>query len=202
MEWVFSAHLWCATALRWFPTEREEKKANQLPRGKKSEIKAKNNILNICWSDGQQSSKMRMNDRCWGGQQQMDMVLPILRVHVWPPQRGAFTGMEIRPASVWVSVSIRAAQKERKGGSWVSGCCCWIEFWQVAPSKGPAGSLEDVLPRTWTPELISSRFHQFYGRLHWFHFFWKCTGVNAWGRSSYEYKKGGGLDSSKDKAAR
>lgn len=111
-------------------------------------------------------------------------------VLVSDPQRGTFTSMVIRSVSVWVSVSIRAVQKEG-GSSRVSGCWSWIEFWQVTPSKGPAGSVEDVLPWTWTPELISSSFNQFYGCLRRFHFFWKCTGVNAWEWNSYEYKTGG-----------
>lgn len=96
---------------------------------------------------------------------------------VWPTARGLHPHGNKACECMSVSVSIRAVQTERQPR--VTGCWYWIEFWQVAPSKGPAGSLEDVLPQTWTPELISSRSNQFYGCLHWFHFFWKCTGVNA-----------------------
>lgn len=68
------------------------------------------------------------------------------------PQRETFPSMVIRCVSVWMSVSIWAVQKE-KGSRRFSGCWSWIEFWQVAPSKGPAGSVEDVLP--WTHEHLS-----------------------------------------------
>lgn len=107
-----------------------------------------------------------------------------------PPTAGGFRWHGNQACECMSECFNHSRLEREKSGSWVSGCCCRIEFWQVAPSKGPAGSLEDALPQAWTPELISSRFNQFYGRLHWFHFFWKCTGVNAWGPNSYEYKKG------------
>lgn len=172
---VFSAYLWCTIALRWFPTERKRGESTPINMWQiiwDHGLKYSRCTTNICPSDRQRSSKMRKNESVVEG-----TALPILHVCGWPAA-GGFHQHGNRAASVWVSVSIRAAQKER-GSSRVSDCWSWIEFWQVAPSKGPAGSLEDVLPWTWTPELISRGFNQFYGCLHWFHFFWKSTGVNA-----------------------
>lgn len=86
------------------------------------------------------------------------------------------------------------SELHRNGGGWVTDCWSSIEFWQVATCTGPARSLEDVLPWTWTPELISHRFSQFYGCLDRFHFFWKSTGVKAQEWNHYEYKKGSCAD--------
>lgn len=89
----------------------------------------------------------QQNEKEWvraGGDMNRWMCFCQSFVLVSDPQRGTFTSMVIRSVSVWVSVSIRAVQKEG-GSSRVSGCWSRIEFWQVAPCKGPAGSVEDVL---------------------------------------------------------
>lgn len=112
----------------------------------KSEIMEKDN-------ESDEAAQWKRTSHAWGWEQ-MDTVLPILRVG---PTAGGFP-QHGNQACECLSECFNQSRSEKRGSRRVSGCWSWILFCRVAPSKGPAGSVEDVLPWTWTPELISSNF--------------------------------------------